>query len=206
MPGFPSQVGPVLDYASPRVRGKIRLPSKSRVEMTLERDEVIVHEWLQAKIAPLIAITIAAFTLLILPATFIEQFFTYRRMYLGDPVGTALTAAMVLGVFVSETVLMLLVINNTWRRTTLEARRDSLLLQFTSPFKQQRYEWGASDVEDIRLEITTKESDLNRLGEIEIHIAAQPVAKLFTDHAALELEPIINALRRAIGCSPADGH
>ena len=100
---------------------------------------------------------------------------------------------------IAEIIVLLLVINNTWRQTVFEARRDSLLLTFTAPFGKNRYEWGASQVEDIRVELTTGAQHRNSLGELEVHLAGLPLVKLFSDHPASELQDLARRLRPAIG-------
>jgi hypothetical protein len=197
MSAMSNPTGPVLDYASPRPRGKIRLPSRSRIEARQERNEVVVLEWLEAKGRALFAIGLATITLLILPATLLVEIWSWRRsLHAGDLIFEIGAVGVVWSI---EIVVLLMVINNTWRRTILEGRRDGLLLMFSSPFAQRRYEWGASEIEDLRLVTTTKPTDRNVLGELQVHVAAQPVATLFTDHAMAELTPIVSALRQAIG-------
>lgn len=62
MSGFSSDAGSILDYASPRQWGKVRLPSQSRFEVHSEADGVIVREWLEAKASAFLAMAIAVFT------------------------------------------------------------------------------------------------------------------------------------------------
>jgi hypothetical protein len=157
-------------------------------------DGVVVTEWLEAKASAIGAIAGAVLTLLLLLHSCFPL--AQGRMELGDWLilkGTPVVVAIV------EVVVLLLVINNTWRRTVLEARRDAVLLRFTAPFGDRRYEWGASEVEDIRMELTTSAAERNSLGELEIHLAGLPLVKLFTDHPALELEALAARLRHAVG-------
>lgn len=110
-------------------------------------------------------------------------------------------AGLPAALWIAEVVVFLMVINNTWRRTVLEARHDAVLLRFTAPFGDRRYEWGASEVEDIRMESTTAAGDRNSLGELEIHLAGLPLVKLFTDHPTVELDALAARLRQAVGLS-----
>jgi hypothetical protein len=192
--------GPILDYSSPRPRGKLRLPSQSRIEMLPDPDGVIVHEWLAAKGQAIFAIALAGASLLLMPTVFvISEKRDFQRPLAGD-IGFLLFLGVVIAVvFIAGLIVMAMVINNTWRHTFVEARRDSLILRFRSPFGSERFEWNVSEVEDIRLETTTKPNDRNHLGEVEIHLAARPMVKLFTDHVFNELLPIEAALRKAIG-------
>ena len=184
----------MLDYASPRPQGKLRLPAKSQLETRLDGDQVIVREWLQAKTGGLIAMAFSLVPMLSLPVSVFGAL-SYR-----DPIESRLAVlAFTAAVWVSEIVVLLLVINSTWRQTILRAGKDSLLLTFSAPFGRRRHEWNASEIEDIKMASTTTVIHKNRLGEIQIHIAGQPLVSLFTDHAAMELEPVVAALRQAAG-------
>lgn len=201
MSGFPSELGPILDYASPRQRGKVRLPSNSRIVVESERDGVIVREWLQAKAGAMMAMLIALVAFLALAMTAYQGI--TGRMHRQDRIlliwVPAVVGACEIGVF-------LLVVNNTWRRTTLEARNDGLMLAFAAPFGRKRYEWGASQIEVIRVELTTTAEHRNSLGELQVHLAGLPLVKLFTDHPAAELQDLSARLRQAVelGASSAE--
>lgn len=194
MSGFSSHTGPILDYSSPRPQGRVRLPSRSRIEMRTERDGVVISEWLQAKGSVIAVMAIAVFSLVLLGVTASGAF--TRRMHMEDRI---ILGTVPVAVGIVEVIVLLMVINNTWRRTTLEARRDSLLLTFTAPFGMERYEWGASQVEEFRVEATTTLEHRNSLGELEIHLAGLPLVKLFTDHPAAELQSMAVRLRQEVG-------
>lgn len=194
--------GPVLDYASPRPRGKVRLPSQSRIELRPDRDGVIVHEWLAAKGQAVFAIVFAGASLALLASVYVIQESPHWKADFTDaPVAAGIAVLLLLGLIGSGIVVLLRVINNTWRSTTLEARAEGLMLTFRAPSGQQRYEWNAAEVEEIRLESTTRPTDRNQLSEIQIRLAARPLVKLFTDHATRDLEPIAGAIRQAIGAT-----
>jgi hypothetical protein len=163
-----------------------------------ERDGVVVSEWLEAKATAIAAIGIGLLTLIVLPwVTFVSIRHGGRMDWTVWLIMGGLPAA----VWIAEVVVFLMVINNTWRRTVLEARHDAVLLRFTAPFGDRRYEWGASEVEDIRMESTTAAADRNSLGELEIYLAGLPLVKLFTDHPAVELDALAVRLRHAVGVS-----
>lgn len=165
--------------------------------MQAGREEVTVVEWLQTKWPALFAIGFALFTLFLLGSISVEQLAYHRGFLRRDP-ANLIVFLIPAGIGILELVVTLMVINNTWRRTILEARREGVLLRFTTPFGRRQYEWGASDIEEVRLELTTKPTDANRLGELQIHVAAQPVAVLFTDHDLRELTAIVHAVREAL--------
>jgi hypothetical protein len=188
--------GPMLDYASPRPQGKLRLPAKSQLEMRLDGDQVIVREWLQAKTGAMIAVAFSLIPMVSLPLSVLGVL-SYR-----DPIESRIAVVTFVAFFwISEIVVLLLVINSTWRQTVLRARKDGLLLTFSVPFGQRRHEWNAGEIENIQMNSTTTVIHKNHLGEIQIHIAGQPLVSLFTDHAATELEPVVAALRQAVGLS-----
>jgi hypothetical protein len=194
MSGFSSDAGSILDYASPRQWGKVRLPSQSRFELRMEPDGVIVHEWLQAKASAFIAMAIAVFTFV---AMFVAACGNFRYHMTTEDRAFMLGVPAMVGVM--EILVFLLVINNTWRRTTLKARRDSMMLTFVAPFGTRRYEWDASRIEDIRIRPTTTAEHRNSLGELEIRISGHSMVKLFTDHSAAELHELAGRLREAVG-------
>jgi len=200
MSGFQMNSGPVLDYASPRTRGRIRLPSQSHLELRPDRDGVVVHEWLAAKGSAVAAIILCGGALVLMAVVYTsEEGVHWKRNFTSDPLPAAVAALLVLGVIVGGFIVLLMVVNNTWRRTMLEARRDGILLTFWSPFATRRLEWNADEIEDIRLEATTGPRDRNHLAELEIHLAAKPLVKLFTDHTVADLTRIAAALRNALG-------
>jgi hypothetical protein len=194
MSGLPSELGPILDYASPRQHGKVRLPSHSRIVVELDRDRIIVREWLEAKAGAIMAMVIAVFTLLALAMTMYQGI--TGRMHRDDRLWLVAVPGVV---GACEIWVFLLVVNNTWRRTVLEVRSDALLLAFASPFGDRRYEWGASQIEDIRVDLTTTAKNRNTLGELVVHLAGLPLVKLFTDHPAAELAELSGRLRQAVG-------
>lgn len=198
MSGQPSHFGPILDYASPRQHGKVRLPSQSRILVKIERDGVVVREWLEAKAGAITAMALSVVALIALAVTASHAF--NPRMHAEDRI---IMIGLPAGVGACEILVLLLVINNTWRTTILEARSDALLLTFTAPFGRRRYEWGASQVEDMRVELTTNAEHRNSLGELEVHLAGLPLVKLFTDHPAPELQPLAAQLRHAVGLEPS---
>ena len=203
MPEPPIRAGPILDYSSPRPHGRVRLPSQSRIEILPDADGVIVHEWLAARQGAIIALAFAGCAFVLLIQAFVSSELERSRGRLVMDLGAiAFFGVLVLLVLIGGIVVMAMVINNTWRHTFLEVRRDSLILRFRAPFGSERFEWNVSEVEEVRLETTTQPTDRNHLAEIELHIAARPVVKLFTDHTLGDLQPIAAALQRGIksGC------
>ncbi len=195
----PPQPGPILDYASPRRRQKVRLPSRSRIVAREEHGEFAIREWLQAKESAYVALAVAGLSLASLAYGMLTECFPFgwKGHFWRSPL---FGEFVILATFsIVEVSVMLLVIRDTWRETTLLGRSEGLLLRLSSPFSRQQFEWNADDIEQIRLVLSSKVSDSNPLAEIEIHVAGKPVAKLFTDHYLKELKPIAAGLLRAIG-------
>jgi hypothetical protein len=203
MPEPPMRGGPILDYSSPRPRGRVRLPSRSRIEITPEPDGVIIHEWLAAKGQAIFAMAFTAVCIATMILTnFLSTYGGFNRRWAVDQ-WTIFFGALVVLVLIAGVVVTAIVINNTWRHTFLEARRDNLILRFSAPLGGERFEWNASEVQEIRLGATTKPNDVNHLGEIEIRIEARPLVKLFTDHAYRDLDRVAAAVQQALGINPA---
>src|SRR3954454_13649736 len=69
--GYTSRMtGPsaILDYASPRPQGRVRLPSRSRLDVVRDRHEVTITETLSGKDSALFGVAVAVVTLAVLPA------------------------------------------------------------------------------------------------------------------------------------------
>jgi hypothetical protein len=203
MPEPPMRAGLILDYSSPRPPGRMRLPSRSRIEIIKEPDGVIVHEWLAAKGQAIFAMVFAALSIGIMILTnFLTAYGGFNRRWAVD--GEMILFGTLAGlVLIAGVVVTVMVINNTWRHTYLEAHRDSLILRFTAPLGGERFEWNASEVQEIRLETTTKPNDRNHLGEIEVRIEARPLIKLFTGHTYQDLGKVATAVQQALGIDPA---
>lgn len=200
----PVQIGPVLYYSSPRPRGKLRLPAQGRIALLPNPNCVIVQEWLETKTELIVAMIFAGLSLLVMPLMwFIEERRHFRHDFASDPLWSSLVVLIIVSVLIGGIVVMLMVINNTWMRTTLEARRDSVILIVSSPFGRHRFEWNASDVEGVLLESTTTYMHRNHLGQLNILISRHPPVKLFADQAYHDLEPVAAALTKTLNLPPA---
>lgn len=193
---------PILDYASPRTRGRVRLPAKSVLTLShgLGGSVTVVEQLKGEAPAAVFATAFALFVAWTAGSVAVEQtaWVLRHRHTTGDFIVLAILAATV----VAEVLLAALIIRNTWRRTTLRADAEGLTLEFSAPFMRRwRRQWPRDDVEEIALSVTQLSADAVTLGELQIR-ATGTVAHLFTDHRVTELEPIERQLDRALARMP----
>ncbi len=105
---------------------------------------------------------------------------------------------LVLGaIWLIEASLIVAVIHNTWRTTTLHADSSRITLRFKTPLTRRReISWAVADIEGILVLTTSADGGL---AEIEIRPVAGAPAKLFTDHRQIDLNPIAADLHNVIG-------
>ena len=199
MPDVLPTAGPILDYASPRQRGKLRLPSQSVLEVRQDEAGVTVTETLSGRGGAVGAIVFAVMTLLMLGGTGVAQL-RQSRSFEADGV----TVAFIAIVWLSELAVLLVVINNTWRRTVLSVGAGSFALHFLAPFSRREYAWPLERMEDVRVVRTSESSPLRTwgapapLGELLLLPVGERAVALFTDHREGELHGIAQALRAAL--------
>ena len=189
---------PILDYASPRPRGTVRLPSRSEIVVWSDADSVEVVERLSGKLDAVGAILFAAAMFTLMGAMGVAE----------APKRDSLPQSIFIATFIAGgCVVMGMVINNTWRKTVLSANADGIRLRFFAPLSgSRRYAWEAENVEAVRVEPTEQAKmlagvELSRSGalaELQIHPRGGAVAHLFTDHDGFRLVPIAEALLRVI--------
>jgi hypothetical protein len=202
-----SQPQLVLDYASPRKRGKVRLPARSALEVTQDaRDgRVCVVETLAGRAGAIMAIVFGVFVAVVAGSGAVSEtlWVLRHRHYPIDflpPIIMTVTA-------LAELVLGVFVIRNTWRQTTLTADRERVTLTFTAPLQSRwRREWTCEEIGEVALVSTQAEMDAIRLAELRLRPRGLLI-NLFTDHRESELKDIADRLNRAIkgeGPPPVD--
>jgi hypothetical protein len=174
----------ILDYASPRKRGRLRLPSRSVLDVV--RDEpgrVLVIEKLKGKGEAIGAIAFALFMLAYMGAL----------MWAERKHG----AQWVLGPFwIIEATLIVLVVHQTWRKTMFEVNVDQVRLRFRSPIWRQAHAWRASDVIDVASVVTGDSRRSRRpVAELRIRSVDGGELRLFTDHPQGEIDELASAIR-----------
>jgi hypothetical protein len=199
-----TDVQPILDYASPRPRGRVRLPARSTLDVRTDPDSVEVIERLDGHGEAIGGILFAAMTLILMTVVIQPELrYAMRR---GPTLPLTLAAACIVG----GVVVTAMVINNTWRRTVLSANADGVRLRFFAPLSgSRRYAWEADRIEGVGVvtndpNIAAAEMELSRsrvLAELQIHPVAGAIAHLFSDHEAFQLVPIKDALLRVLRMS-----
>ncbi len=175
----------IIDYASPRPRSKLRLPSRSRIVCQVDAGQLIVQEWLEARGGAIGAIGFAVLMLIYLGAI---------AMLCRD-----WSVSFVMGFFwLAEATVMLLVIHQTWRRTLLTVTPAQLLLKFTSPLYRKLHNWEASDVVEVIGVLTANAQSEDPLGELRIQISNGQDIRLFTDHRTAQIDELAVAVRQAL--------
>jgi hypothetical protein len=190
------EAGPILDYASPRRRGKLRLPARSRIWWHVDEQSraVTITESLGGKQEAFFALLFAAFIVVVLGFGAFDQASRLRK-HPGEWPMTALLC----GLWLAEVIVMILVIDQTWRKTIIRATFDQFTFRSRSPLRRRTMAWHAREVADVRLGRTQDAPDAAQLGEIEIMIVDQPGLKLFTDHLYKDLESVAQAILYGLG-------
>jgi hypothetical protein len=189
----------ILDYASPRPRGKLRLPANSDLSMRAIAGGVEILETLKGKASAYGALGFGAFVLWPLSATLYE---TWRLALRREQFGEWLFCALVICMMLALLVTMILVVNETWRKTIARADAEGLSVHFRALLRRRDYRWPRQYVGDVRVVATQDSTDAPPLGEIEIHLVDQPLIKLFTDHLRPKLVEIARVMREALGVEP----
>ena len=191
----------ILDYASPRKRGSVRLPATSKLSITTDADgSARVLETLRAHPWPLFAICFGVLVTCVLLAGAAREtlWLLDHRHIAADFIMPVLVAVMA----VVELRLVILVIRNTWRRTILVVGTRWISLEFRGPLKRRwRREWPTDEVGEIALLPTQSEPDAVRLAELQLRPQGLLI-NLFTDHRAMDLEDILAQLNRARAGEP----
>jgi hypothetical protein len=204
-----AQEGPVLDYASPRQRGALRLPSRSVLYVRRNDAALVVTETLRGKPGAVVAVWFAGAALILLASTGVSHVMDLgSRWRLAD----AILLGVMAGVFVLGLIVGSMVVDNTWRRTVLLANADRISVHLIGPFSKRHVVWPVGQIADVRV-VRTYEPDPKAawagqavtLGELLVHAAGEVVAQLFSDHPEADLEPIAEAARAVIASGRGPG-
>jgi hypothetical protein len=187
--------GPILDYASPRPASKLRLPARSVLHCEQSVGALTLVETLEVKGDAIGAILFAIFVLGILSCLIAPEIGTLirlRRFSLPGPI-------LVLGLlWVAEFATVLIVIDQTWRQTVLDASSEGLCLVRTSPFRTRRMLWHPDQVVELRVVHTALTRSLQALGQLQIFLSTGQTVHLFTDHPKQELDWFTGLLADAL--------
>lgn len=189
----------IIDYASPRPQGRYRLPSLSRLDVVADRDGLTITEVLEGKASAYAGMAVGVFTLLLLPTmAYLMIAPMFGRARSPDAAEVIVVAALYGGLWVADLVVLLMVVNNTWRRTILRARDRTLSLEFIAPFTQRRYAWPFDQIVDLYLDRIPDLRFVNPHVELVFRAADGQSVRLFADHREPELEAVVRALYEAL--------
>jgi hypothetical protein len=165
----------ILDYASPRTRTRLRMPSKSVLDVIEEPGGILVVETLSGRAEAVGAIAFGVFMLIYLTILMIAL--------------RGQGAGWVLGPFwLAEAVVLILVIHQTWRKTTLIVTDRAVWLRFISPLTRKAYQWPAQMVASVSAVPTAHATAGQALAELAIHLNSGQQICLFTDHPDREID------------------
>lgn len=189
-----SDPSPILDYASPRKRGKVRLPAESTLTYDVGEGEVTIVERLRGLGNAYGAIAFAG-AILAWDAAWLVTELLNRR---GNWVPVALVLSFLCALIVSVLVPVIL---QTWRRTTLHARDGQLTLSFGSLLGEKRFVWSRDEL-TMRVAVTFMQDQGPTLGELQLHPSGGRDVLLLTDHRIAEVQKIHDLLSDALEGKP----
>lgn len=182
-PGNVSQPPAILDYAAPRARGKLRLANRSVLKWEQVDGRFELIETLSGKSKAVGAFLLTGIAL----AASVVALGAIRPV--GPPV-----LMVFFGFWAGVLVLVLMIVESTWRTTSLRAGADGLSLRFRSPLQINLHEYSREEIAEVSVWPTVPDSDSGPLGELVVRPANAPAIKLFTDHP----EPEVTAVRDAV--------
>src|SRR5437867_2708214 len=143
-----SEAGPILDYASPRRRGKLRLPARSRIWWHVDEQSraVTITESLGGKQEAIFALLFAAFIVIVLAIAALSQASRLRKHPEEWPI-----VALLCGLWLAEVIVMILVIDQTWAKTIIRATSDQFIFRSRSPLRRRTMAWHGREVAGVRL-------------------------------------------------------
>jgi len=184
---------PILDYAGPQPRGRFRLPADSRLDVIHSPGELKVVESLKGQAGAAGAVIFACFTIAVLLADAIALW--------GKNGHDA--AYFCLSVATLQFIVMLAVIENTWRKTILTVTPAHLALRFRSPLRGSTlHNWPAEKLRSVQVIHTQLQKNGPEFAELEIDLWGHPRVQLFIGHKDWELLELEHAIRQLGAHSP----
>lgn len=186
----------VLDYASPRPRGRLRLPSRSLIRWELNPDDnsTTIVETLAGKQSAIGPLIFGALTLLMITGGSINEALQMRR-HPDDTPWFVICATIAL----VELVVMALVIDQTWAKTIIRASREGLLFHTRSPFRRREFSWREDEIVSVQFESTQDQRDAAPLGKIRIVTTRPPSLTIFADHLHRDLAHVAAVILYGLG-------
>jgi hypothetical protein len=165
--------------------------------MRQDAEGITVIERLAAKGRAVFAIALAGVTLVTLPVSVLNSLFYHPNHKLG--INDLLLPLLLGGLWVVEVVLIVVVVNNTWRKTILRVGPDGIVLSFASPFGTRKHDWLPSQIADVRAAPMPGGSPGYALAELQIYPGADLTVHLFTDHEERQLTWLAGAISKILG-------
>jgi hypothetical protein len=185
----------ILDYASPRPRGRVRLPAESRIEIQGDRDSTTIIESLKGKETAIAAIIFAVFVLMVLLVAIVAEWPTMVRQH-RDALVLPVTLCVL---WIAEATVGVLVLDQTYRTTILRVRDGELALIFRGLFSRTKeHHWPIGEIGELRVETTQSGPGIEPLAELQIRPARDVSVHLFTDHREMEVQHIAGVITRAL--------
>jgi hypothetical protein len=179
----PDLPGPILDYASPRANTINRLPALSILAIRRTDEGAEIVETLTGKSEAIGAIIFAVFVILWIN---LQAFFIWRQ-YTGQAITLNVFATVMAG-------LIMLVINNTWRKTILISRPGALSLTFKSLFQTRHFAWSDEQIQRVAVFALADRRTGRLIHELRLTTWTDAGARLFTGHSSIELKVVAEAL------------
>jgi hypothetical protein len=188
---LPSQ-GPVLDYASPAIRGPLRLTDKSIITFIPTPDGLDIVETLHGKGAALAAIIFTSGAVALLGTE------VFAGIVAHDPASTwPWTGIFLYLAFAAMTILVILaVIHANWRSSLLSVTRQRLILDFKSPYRLTRRQWEPEQLKTVNVVQQLDPRTQRLIYEIQLEFWSCPMIRLFTGHDPSELHRIADTIRK----------
>jgi hypothetical protein len=185
----------ILDYASPRPRGKLRLPARSLIRWELDPGGgTTITETLAGKSNAIGALIFGGFTTLLISIAAIAQAMLIPKFSQAWP-----WFIVCASVAICEMLVMVLVIDQTWAKTILRATREQLSFVTRSPLRRNSLSWHPDEVMFVRIESTQNQPDAAPLGQVQILTNRPPSLTLFVDHLHRDLVNIPDVILYGIG-------
>ena len=118
----------ILDYASPRRRGGMRLPVESQIQITYDRDSTTVSESLKGRNSAIVAIIFAVFVLSVLLNSIVSELMLWRSHPAGGPEVSILLSVL----WCTEATLGIFVLDRTYRRTVIRVSDGEMKITFSA--------------------------------------------------------------------------
>jgi hypothetical protein len=178
---------PIIDYAAPVPRSRMRLPARSEIRWAQEPGRLVITQVLAGRAGAIAALLLAGFTFVLMSVSVAGMIGRWHRnVGLLGILGFLMTAEIVVG---------LLVIHNTWRRTVLTVTRDELAVETAAPFtKRQRFVFGSEQVAAVIVVDSEPTPGQSIVPELEIRLWSIPPVRLFAGHLRRTLMSIAAAI------------